>query len=266
MQAADWLQIMGYLLLLVAVGYGVYQFLPRATPRVESAPSPRPQGPARRSPAEWGRLADEAEGYAPGHAERVAALAIALADAIGLADSERNPLYQAALLHDVGEIDFEPALLARPGPLNQAELFRLWDHPARGAQVAIEVTGHQSVAQWVRWNHERWDGLGYPDGLVGTAIPLPARIIRLADSADAMLHVRPYRDAMSLEATMAEINRLAGVSYDPDLARVFVDYVLPQFVEEGGLEARHENPWAESAGSLDPDVLGEEDPQASERS
>jgi hypothetical protein len=64
---------------------------------------------------------------------------------------------------------------------------------------------------------------------------------------------------------MAEINRLAGVSYDPDLARVFVDYVLPQFIEEGGLEARHENPWAESAGSLDPDVLGEEDVQASER-
>ena len=130
----------------------------------------------------------------------------------------------------------------RAGPLSQPELFRLWEHPARGAQPALEITGNQTVSQWVRWHHERWDGLGYPDGLAGTAIPLPARILRLADSADAMLHPRPYRGALSPEETTSELNRLAAVSYDPDLARVFVNVVLPQFIDDGGLDA--DKTWA----------------------
>jgi HD-GYP domain-containing protein (c-di-GMP phosphodiesterase class II) len=244
MQAADWLQIMGYLMLFLALGYGAYQLLPRPKPQAPAAPRPAP--PAKRTPAEWAVLADAAEGYAPGHAERVAMLAIALAEAIGLADQERAPLYQAALLHDVGEIDFEKALIHRAGPLSQAELFRLWEHPIRGAQLALEITGNQSVSQWVRWSHERWDGLGYPDGLAGAAIPLPARILRLADSADAMLHPRPYRDALTPEAATSEITRLAAVSYDPDLARIFADVVLPQFIDDGGLDTGRENPWADS--------------------
>lgn len=232
MQAADWFALLGYLLLLLTVCVGIYQFLPRPKPVVEipireEAPAAVP----RRSLVEWARLADKHEGYAIGHAERVAALALALADAVGLAETERGPLHQAALLHDVGEIDFEQDLLARGGPLSQAEFFRLWEHPARGAQLALEITGNQTVSQWVRWHHERWDGLGYPDGLVGPAIPLPARILRLADSADAMLHARPYRGAMSPDEAMAELTRLTAISYDPNLAKVFIHEVLPQFLE-----------------------------------
>jgi HD-GYP domain-containing protein (c-di-GMP phosphodiesterase class II) len=84
----------------------------------------------------------------------------------------------------------------------------------------------------VRWHHERWDGLGYPDGLAGRQIPLPARILRLADTAEAMLQPRPYRPAFAGEEVVNEINRLAGVAFDPDLARIFVDYVLPRYLEE----------------------------------
>jgi HD-GYP domain-containing protein (c-di-GMP phosphodiesterase class II) len=132
--------------------------------------------------------------------------------------------------------------------LTQPELFRLWEHPARGAQLALEITGNQTVSQWVRWHHERWDGLGYPDGLTGSAIPLPARILRLADSADAMLHARPYRGAMSLEDATTELNRLTAISYDPDLAKVFIHEVLPQFLEAASRPAPPPpNDWADAS-------------------
>jgi HD-GYP domain-containing protein (c-di-GMP phosphodiesterase class II) len=235
--AIDWLQMLGYLLILGGVLYFIYQLLPAPEPGSEPG-SPPPDretaapAEARKTPLEWAHEADAAEGYATGHAERVAALSLSLAEAIGLSEEERKPLELAALLHDVGEIAFEQQLLRKPGLLSQPELFRLWEHPERGARLAMSITGSPAVAEWVRWHHERWDGLGYPDGLTGSAIPLPARIIRLADSADAMLSDRPYRQAMNPEEVTAELNRLAAVSYDPDLARIFIDYVLPQYLAE----------------------------------
>lgn len=232
--ASDWLFLLGFLFLFVGTLAALYIYLPWLgghRPQVaETKAAPR------RSLAEWSELADRHEGYGPGHARRVAMLARLLAEAIALPGPLLAPLEQACLLHDVGEIDFEGFLLARPGPLGQAELFKIWQHGARGARLAREITGSDAVGQWVRWHHERWDGLGYPDGLVGTAIPLPARILRLADSAEAMLHQRPYRGALAGDDVLAEINRLSGISYDPELARVFVDYVLPRYLAEQGSE------------------------------
>lgn len=247
---ADWLQLLGYLFLIVAVLFALFQLLPapeEETPEGASAPPGRrrrgrrrrkgQKPPERKEPLDWARAADEAEGYAPGHAERVARLSVHLATALGQPDELKKLLEQAALLHDIGELDLPPALLQRPGPLSQAELFEVWQHPVLGARRALELTGSQAVSQWIRWHHERWDGLGYPDGLVGAQIPLPARILRLADTADAMLHPRPYRAAFSPEEVASEINRLAGVAYDPDLTRVFLDEVLPVHLSE------QEGPW-----------------------
>lgn len=223
---SDLLYLFGSLLLFTGLVAALYFWIPTLRVAVQAAPA-ADEGP--RSAEEWGRLADLHEGYAPGHARRVADLALALADAVGLDPADRLPLEQAALMHDVGELDPAlAALLNRPGPLQQAELFQLWTHPARGAATALAATGSPVVAQWVRWHHERWDGLGYPDGLAGTAIPLPVRILRLADTVDAMGHPRPYRPAHSPAQIAAEIDRLAGISYDPELARLFVDYVWPQ--------------------------------------
>ncbi|HEY9722935.1 MAG TPA: HD domain-containing phosphohydrolase, partial [Oscillatoriaceae cyanobacterium] len=130
----------------------------------------------------------------------------------------------------------EPALYRSSTRLSQSECFRIWEHAVRGARRALELTGSQAVSQWVRWHHERWDGLGYPDGLVGEQIPLPARILRLADGADALLHERPYRAAMTGEETLAELNRLSAVVSDPALTRIFVDDVLPAYLaDQGGL-------------------------------
>jgi HD-GYP domain-containing protein (c-di-GMP phosphodiesterase class II) len=227
--ASDWLTLLGFLFLMVGTMSALYIYLPwPGLKRIGKNGHALP----KRTIAEWGELADLHQHYAPGHAQRVAALAGRLAEAIALPEAYRAPLAQACLLHDVGEIGQEPELLARAGLLNQDELFRLWEHSARGAKLAQEICGDEAVSQWVRWHHERWDGLGYPDGLTGTNIPLPARILRLADSADAMLQARPYRPAFSPEQMLAEIDRLAGVSYDPDLTRIFVDYVLPGYLAE----------------------------------
>ena len=240
---ADWLQLLGYLFLVLAALFALFQLLP--APEEEQTASGLKPGRRRRrrgqkkhrTPLDWARADDEAEGYAPGHAERVARLSVHLATALGLPDELKQRLELAALLHDVGEIDFAPQLLQRPGPLSQAELFELWQHPVLGAKRALELTESQAVSQWVRWHHERWDGLGYPDGLTGAQIPLPARILRLADTADAMLHPRPYRAAFAPEEVAAEINRLAGVAYDPALTQIFLDDVLPVHLSE------QEGPW-----------------------
>jgi HD-GYP domain-containing protein (c-di-GMP phosphodiesterase class II) len=226
---SDWLYLLGFLFLLVGTMSALYLYLPwPGLKRRGNVAAPQP----KRTIAQWSELADIHEQYAPGHARRVAALAARLADAVALPEIYRAALEQACLLHDVGEIGQDAELLGRRGLLSQDELFRLWRHSQRGAQLAREIGVDEAASQWVRWHHERWDGLGYPDGLAGKNIPLPARILRLADSAEAMLQARPYRPAFSPDQVIAEINRLAGISYDPDLARIFVDYVLPHYLAE----------------------------------
>lgn len=226
---SDWAYLFGYACFFLASLAVFYFLLPG--PRDDEDPgwAFRRAKPAKPKDLEaLVREADAHERYQPGHARRVADLALALADAVALPAEERTRLERAALLHDVGELEIPGELLAKPGLLTQPELHRLWTHAARGAQRALEVTKDPAVAAWVRWSHERWDGLGYPDGLAGPQIPLPVRILRLADTAEAMTQARPYRPAMAPEEAMAEINRLAGIAYDPELARIFVDYVLPR--------------------------------------
>ncbi len=228
---SDWAALFGYLCFFFA-SLAVFYFLlpgPKGEGDEDASGAFRRAKPAKPKDLDaLVREADAHERYGPGHARRVADLALALADAVALPAEERGRLERAALLHDVGELDFPADLLAGSGLLSQPDLHRVWTHTARGAQRALEVTNDPTVATWVRWSHERWDGLGYPDGLAGTQIPLPARILRLADSAEAMTQARPYRPAMRPEDAMAEINRLAGIAYDPELARIFVDYVLPR--------------------------------------
>ncbi|MDB5098786.1 MAG: phosphodiesterase [Cyanobacteria bacterium RYN_339] len=226
MNASDLLHLLGFSFLFLGIGAALYFYLP-----IPKRQAPQVVAP-RRSVAQWVLAADAAELYPPGHARRVADLAARLAEAIALPEALRPRLEQACLLHDLGMVDVPPALVARPGFLTQAELFQIWDHPADGAARAGEAAADPGVGQWVRWHHERWDGLGYPDGLAGSQIPLPARILRLADTAEAMLQPRPYRPGFGGDEVIAEINRLAGVAFDPELARIFVDYVLPRYLEE----------------------------------
>jgi HD-GYP domain-containing protein (c-di-GMP phosphodiesterase class II) len=233
----DWIQLLGYLFFAAALLVAVYFLWPGGEaaeaparppmwPRRKAAP-PRP-APQIEDVAALIERVDAHERYRPGHASRVAKFASALAHAVGVEREERARIHQAALLHDVGMLEVAPDLVSKPQLLTQVEFQQIARHTLRGAARALEVTGDREIAGWVRWSHERWDGLGFPDGLSAEQIPLGARILRIADSAEAMLQDRPYRPAMVPDEVKAEINRLAGIAFDPTLAALFVDYVLPR--------------------------------------
>ncbi|MEB3198508.1 MAG: HD domain-containing phosphohydrolase [Candidatus Sericytochromatia bacterium] len=232
---SDFVQLLGYLFLFGAILVLVYYLLPAQAPgeAPRAAPAPRKGGTKPHRAIDMADLiaqSDAHERYVPGHAGRVARLASALAGAAGLPAELRARIHQAGLLHDIGMMEVPAELLARSSVLPQADMGPIWRHPVRGAAKALELTKDPELAGWVRASHERWDGLGYPDGLAGEEIPLPARILRIADSAEAMLQDRPYRPALIPDEVSAELIRFSGVMYDPHLVPLFVDYVLPHYL------------------------------------
>jgi HD-GYP domain-containing protein (c-di-GMP phosphodiesterase class II) len=166
----------------------------------------------------WSRQMDDVEGYPPGHGERVAAYAVALGEKYGLDAETIDALHHAGLLHDVGEL--EMTFLAQPGALTADETTQLWQHPIIGEQLLREA-GLETAAPIVRHHHERWDGTGYPDRLRGEAIPLPARILAVADAFEAFTHDRPYRPGFGPAGALEEIKRRAGTLLDPQVVAVF---------------------------------------------
>jgi putative nucleotidyltransferase with HDIG domain len=161
--------------------------------------------------------------YTSGHSIRVAAYAKALARALGLSPKEIEQIDTAALLHDVGKIyDEFASILRKPGRLTDGESAVMQSHPVRSAELVATISSLQGyVAKCVRAHHEHFDGSGYPDGLAGRAIPIGARIIMVADTADAMMTDRPYRRALSYEQVIDEFEGCAGTQFDPEVVNVF---------------------------------------------
>jgi len=155
--------------------------------------------------------------YTSGHSQRVSTLATAIAADLNCSARFIAKLERAALLHDIGKIDVRYSeLISKPHDLTPAERELIKTHAARGAELLETLSLVESdVVKAVRHHHERWDGEGYPAGLQGKGIPLAARIIMLSDSIDAMLSDRPYRPALSIETTEAELRRCAGTQFDP---------------------------------------------------
>jgi HD-GYP domain-containing protein (c-di-GMP phosphodiesterase class II) len=135
----------------------------------------------------------------------------------GLDADQLDELLRAAELHDVGKLGIPDAILDKPGPLDDAEWRLMRQHSAIGERILNADPVMQPVARLVRASHERWDGTGYPDGLVGTAIPLGARIIAVCDALDAMTSDRSYQSARVLPAALAELRRCAGTQFDPEV-------------------------------------------------
>jgi len=163
------------------------------------------------------------DAYTSGHSQRVAKIAAELAREVGLGFREVEDVTTAALLHDVGKIyeEFAP-LLRKEGKLTEHEKFIMESHPARSAELVSTISnlrGH--VERCVRHHHENFDGSGYPLGLGGEEIPLGARIIMVADTTDAMTTDRPYRDALTYEKVISELERYAGIQFDPGLVAAF---------------------------------------------
>jgi putative nucleotidyltransferase with HDIG domain len=165
--------------------------------------------------------------YTSGHSRRVAALSKAIAQDLGIDSKLVDEIENAALLHDVGKIheEFAP-LLSKEGRLTEEEWEIMKTHATKSAELVALFSRFQgNVLESVRWHHERWDGKGYPDGIIGDKIPLGARIIMIADTIDAMTTDRPYRKALSFEKVVSELIKYRAIQFDPSLVDVTTNSV-----------------------------------------
>lgn len=159
--------------------------------------------------------------YTRGHSERVARYSVVIAKHLGLTDDEVRKVQIAALLHDVGKIGIEDAILTKPDQLTEAEFAKMRAHPLKGAAIVSSIRLLREIIAGIRWHHENWGGGGYPDGLSGEAIPLVARIIAAADVFDAMTTTRPYQKALTMEFVLRRMRELAGTRLDPNVVDAF---------------------------------------------
>ncbi|MGQ9495675.1 MAG: HD domain-containing phosphohydrolase [Thermoanaerobaculaceae bacterium] len=159
--------------------------------------------------------------YTRGHSERVARYSVAIAKHLGLNDDEVRKVQISALLHDVGKIGIEDAILTKPDQLTEAEFAKMRAHPLKGAAIVSSIRLLREIIAGIRWHHENWGGGGYPDGLSGEAIPLVARIIAAADVFDAMTTTRPYQKALTMEFVLGRMRELAGTRLDPKVVDAF---------------------------------------------
>jgi diguanylate cyclase (GGDEF)-like protein len=153
------------------------------------------------------------------HVGDVAELALRVGIRLGLKAEELDDVRRAAELHDVGKSAVPDAILAKPGPLDEREWEFVRQHTLVGERILRAAPALHSVAKLVRSSHERFDGTGYPDGLVGQTIPLGARIVSACDAWDAMITTRPYRHALSTADALQELRRGSGTQFDPVVVR-----------------------------------------------
>ena len=168
------------------------------------------------------RAIDARDPTTSGHSARVAAVSLEIADAMRIPAKDREALRRAALLHDIGKIGVEDKVLRKPGPLSEAEADDMREHPRIGFDMLKGLRFLQASLPGVLYHHERWDGAGYPTGLRGKAIPLPVRILAVADVFDALTSDRPYREGLNFEAATAAIRIEAGLQFDPDVVTAFL--------------------------------------------
>ncbi len=155
------------------------------------------------------------------HTADVAELAIAVGRRLGLESEALDEVARGAELHDIGKIAVPDVVLHKAGPLDEAEWRIMREHTVIGERILAAHPAMEPVARIVRSSHERWDGSGYPDALVGDAIPIGARIVAVCDSYDAMVSSRPYSGAASADEAMAELRRCAGAQFDPAVVEAF---------------------------------------------
>lgn len=156
-----------------------------------------------------------------GHSERVTAIALILADILGVPKDQMHHIERGALLHDIGKIGVPDRILLKPGPLTEEEWVEMRKHPEIGFRLCNRIDFLKFPAQIVLHHHERWDGSGYPDGLKEYEIPLGARIFAVADALDAMMTNRPYAQARSSEKAFSEIQAGSGKQFDPHIVDAF---------------------------------------------
>ncbi|MFN0109540.1 MAG: HD-GYP domain-containing protein [Blastocatellia bacterium] len=209
---------------------------------------------------------DRVEGYTEPHAVMIARLSETIGQSLGLHGIDLSALKFAALAHDIGERGMRRNYLLSPNALAWEERLDLWRHPILGEQAASEMKLSRQTQLLIRWHHEWWNGQGYPDGLSGEAIPLGARILRVVDTYYSLIAARPYRQAYDLVEAEQVIADLAGIEFDPQVARLLLALVAEERRQrEAELELQHQqqafwNPAPQFGGQFE-DLLSDDTEQ-----
>lgn len=165
---------------------------------------------------------DAKDKYTNGHSNRVADYSVKIARKLGMSEENIENLYYTALLHDIGKIGIPDNILNKPDKLTAEEYNFIKQHTVIGGDILHELTAVQGVYEGAKFHHEKYDGSGYNCGIIGTKIPLFARIIGVADAFDAMNSNRPYRKALEMDAILMELERCSGTQLDPNIAAVLI--------------------------------------------
>jgi len=168
---------------------------------------------------------DAKDRYTSGHSRRVAEYARKIAERMGKSKTEQEEIFQAGLLHDVGKIRVPAEIINKPGRLTDEEFALIKIHSVTGYHILHEVSEDTLIAIGAKYHHERYDGKGYPNGLLGEKIPEIARILGVADSYDAMTSNRSYRDALPQEVVRDEIEKGKGTQFDPQIADIILQMI-----------------------------------------
>ena len=167
--------------------------------------------------------------YTRGHSQRVALVSREIALRAGLSEAAAKHIHIAGLVHDIGKIGVPEIVLRKQGRLDDAEYELIKQHPETGWRILRDIPQFAPILDGVRFHHERYDGHGYPQGLVGDEIPLSARIIAIADTFDAMSSTRTYRNARSRQEVLTEMSRLGGTQFDATLLEHFLHIDLTAY-------------------------------------
>jgi len=168
------------------------------------------------------RTIDAKSPWTAGHSERVTKLAVDIGKALGLGPKELDVLHRGGLLHDTGKIGTPAEILDKPGQLNETEMRLMREHVRIGARILEPIPACSDILPIVLQHHERFDGLGYPDGISGESITLGARIFSVADFFDALISDRPYRARMPVEEVIESIKQESGTRFDPKVVQAFL--------------------------------------------
>lgn len=173
--------------------------------------------------AALGAAVEAKDRYTAGHGLRVTLVSILIGQELGLAQRDLDVLRHAATFHDIGKIAVPDDVLRKPGRLSDSDFEAMKVHPVEGARICSKLESLRPAVPLVRSHHERIDGRGYPDGLVGADIPLGSRIIAVADAWDAITSDRPYREGQPAFVALEEIRRCSGPQFDERVVRAFVE-------------------------------------------
>ena len=185
----------------------------------------------------WGDRIEAADGITAGHCRRVAELALGLASRVGVGPEAHFWLRIGGLLHDVGKIEVRPEVLGKPGPLTPEERREMERHTVYGDRILRGMGMPDWVAAIARHHHERWDGRGYPDGLVGEGIPFEARLLAVVDIFDALTSDRQYRPALPVTEALRILREERGKGLDPALVDAFCAWIESSYGAAGAAAA-----------------------------